>query len=117
MESVNEEAATGSLPPSPGSSRLSIEWPTDPGDPDTRSDMSDVPRVERGPDDGASARRADRFLEIAAVVLLAAGTPLAARSGYQSSLWNSIRAGEHVHGSGHRVEATRATTLAGQDRP
>jgi len=79
-----------------------------PGSPGSRS-----PRGWAG---AAWARHADRILEVAAVVLLGVGTVLAAWSGYQSSLWNGIQAGDYVRGSGERVEATRATTAAGQER-
>ena len=44
------------------------------------------------------------------------GTLLAAWSGYQSALWNGIQADDYVRGSGTRVEATKAATLAGQER-
>jgi hypothetical protein len=72
----------------------------------------DQPSVaERG-----SVVHADRVLEVAAVILLGVGTLLAAWSGYQSSIWNGIQAGDYVRGSGERVESTRASTLAGQER-
>ena len=64
----------------------------------------------------AWALHADRLLEVAAVILLGASTVLAAWSGYQSSLWNGIQSGDYVRGSGERVEATRASTAAGQER-
>jgi hypothetical protein len=64
----------------------------------------------------ARAQRADRLIEIAALILLGAGTLLAAWSGYQAALWNGIQADDYVRGSGERVESTRATTQAGQDR-
>jgi hypothetical protein len=76
--------------------------------------MSDEPIFQ-----SASAvwtRHADRILEVAAVILLGTGTILAAWSGYQSSLWNGSQAGDYVRGSGERVEATRASNLAGQER-
>ena len=76
--------------------------------------MSDGPRFPSAR--AVWAKHADRILEVAAVVLLGAGTVLAAWSGYQSSLWNGIQAGDYVRGSGERVEATRATTAAGQER-
>ncbi len=60
--------------------------------------------------------RTERVLEVAAVILLGIGTLLAAWSGYQASIWNGIQAGDYVKGSGERVESTRASTLAGQER-
>ena len=57
-----------------------------------------------------------RILEIAAVILLGAGTIIAAWSGYQAARWNGIQSADYVHGSGERVEATNDTTQAGQER-
>ena len=70
---------------------------------------------DAAPGEGQTSR-ADRMVEIAAVVLLAAGTLLAAWSGYQSAIWNGVQAGDYVKGSGERVESTKSTTQAGQDR-
>lgn len=67
-------------------------------------------------DRAARALRADRLIEIAAVILLGAATLLAAWSGYQSALWNGIQSDDYVRGSGERVEGTKASTLAGQER-
>ena len=83
---------------------------------DTTPDRADEPRDAQGEALAPRSRHADRLIEVAAVILLGAGTFLAAWSGYQSSLWNGIQSDDYVRGSGWRVEATRASTLAGQDR-
>ena len=58
----------------------------------------------------------DHLIELAAVVLLGAGTMFAAWAGYQAAIWNGIQAADYVQGQGTRVEATKAATLAGQER-
>lgn len=64
----------------------------------------------------ASGIRGQRRLELFAVVLLGAGTLLAAWSGYQAAKWNGRESGEYVRAATLRVEATRAITTAGQER-
>ena len=99
-----------------GAADLDAEQPA----PEPGSDGSIAPDVETGPPIEAShpprVIRADRVLEVAAVIMLGIGTLLAAWSGYQASIWNGIQAGDYVKGSGERVESTRASTLAGQER-
>jgi hypothetical protein len=79
-------------------------------------DARDAPLDDAGESTDLRVRHTDRLVELAAVVLLGAGTLFAAWSGYQSSIWNGIQAGDYVQGSGRRVESTRASTEAGQDR-
>ena len=92
------------------------------GDSPAGFDASSLPDADMEPADGegataaARALHADRLIEVAAVILLGMGTMLAAWSGYQSALWNGIQADDYVRGSGTRVEATKATTQAGQER-
>ena len=64
----------------------------------------------------ASARHSDRVIEVIAVILLGAGSLLAAWTGYQAARWNSVQAADYVKGSGLRVESAKASTQAGQDR-
>ncbi len=86
-----------------------------------------TPAEVPGPDDsdeaGDSPRAGSRWsldssriLEVCAVILLGAGTIIAAWSGYQAARWNGIQSADYVRGSGERVEATNATTQAGQER-
>ncbi len=101
---------TGLLGPEPA-------VPTDAAqDAPTGSDPDAEPGLPAEPDRPPRVIRADRVLEVTAVIMLGIGTLLAAWSGYQSSIWNGIQAGDYVKGSGERVESTRASTLAGQER-
>jgi hypothetical protein len=65
---------------------------------------------------GARGPRGRLWLELFAVALLGAGTVLAAWSGYQAAKWNGRQSGEYVRAATLRVAATRATTMAGQQR-
>ena len=61
-------------------------------------------------------RRQERLLELVATVILALATLGTASSGYQATRWSGVQAADYVTASGARVEATKASTTAGQDR-
>jgi hypothetical protein len=61
-------------------------------------------------------RREERVLELVATVILALATLGTAWSGYQATRWSGVQAADYVTASGSRVEATKASTTAGQDR-
>ena len=61
-------------------------------------------------------RREERLLELVATVILALATLGTAWSGYQATRWSGVQAADYVTASGSRVEATKASTAAGQDR-
>ena len=61
-------------------------------------------------------RREERLLELVATVILALATLGTAWSGYQATRWSGVQAADYVTASGARVEATKASTTAGQDR-
>jgi hypothetical protein len=57
----------------------------------------------------------ERLLELVATVILAVATLGTAWSGYQATRWSGVQASDYVTASGARVEATKASTRAGQD--
>ncbi len=61
-------------------------------------------------------RREERLLELVATIILALATLGTAWSGYQATRWSGVQAADYVTASGSRVEATKASTAAGQDR-
>ena len=64
----------------------------------------------------ALSRHQERILELVATVILALATVGTAWSGYQATRWSGVQAADYVTASGLRVEATSASTQAGQDR-
>ena len=83
--------------------------------------MTDEPATP--PVEGADAlgevpltRREERLLELVATIILAMATLGTAWSGYQATRWSGVQASDYVTASGSRVEATKASTMAGQDR-
>ena len=58
--------------------------------------------------------RIDRWMEIAAVFLLAVATVATAWSGYQAARWGGVQATKYAEASATLVESTRASTKAGQ---
>lgn len=87
-------------------------------DPLNPAESAEVAERLGRPRTGSLARgiQGQRRLELFAVILLGAGTLLAAWSGYQAAKWNGRESGEYVRAATLRVEATRATTKAGQER-
>jgi hypothetical protein len=99
--------------PGSGSQRRAVRYHRSSVTPD------DDPTTTAASPGGATAadeQRADRRVEIAAVLLLGAGTLLAAWSGYQSAIWNGIQSDDYARGAGQRVEAARYSDQAGQER-
>ena len=62
------------------------------------------------------SRHQERVLELVATIILAAATVGTAWSGYQATRWNGVQAADYVTASGLRVESTKSSTLAGQNR-
>src|SRR4249919_855468 len=66
------------------------------------------------PGEHTSAR--ERWLEIAAALLLSLATLGIAWSGYQATKWSGLQARRYTQASAARSLANRASTLAAQDR-
>lgn len=58
----------------------------------------------------------ERWLEVITAIMLGIVAVATAWSGYQSTRWSGAQAAQYVKASGLRVESTRDSTLAGQDR-
>jgi hypothetical protein len=56
----------------------------------------------------------DRWLEVASGIVLAIVAVATAWSGYQAARWDGIQAERYAQASTHRIQASRAATLAGQ---
>jgi hypothetical protein len=65
---------------------------------------------------GASTTSRERWLEIAAALLLSLATLGIAWSGYQAAKWSGLQARRYTQASTARSFANRASTLAAQDR-
>jgi hypothetical protein len=63
-----------------------------------------------------AARRRERVLEIAAVLMLSLASVGIAWSGYQAAKWSGIQTKRYAQASRARSLANRAATLAEQDR-
>ena len=73
-----------------------------------------VPHELAEPPESTSLR--ERWLEIAAALLLSLATLGIAWSGYQATKWSGLQARRYTQASTARSLANRASTLAGQDR-
>jgi hypothetical protein len=62
------------------------------------------------------SRRQERVLELVATIILALATLGTAWSGYQATRWSGVQAASYVTASGLRVESTKASTAAGQNK-
>lgn len=62
------------------------------------------------------SRRQERALELVATIILALATLGTAWSGYQATRWSGVQAASYVTASGLRVELTKASTAAGQNK-
>src|SRR5206468_12097784 len=58
----------------------------------------------------------ERWLEIAAAVLLSLATLGIAWSGYQAAKWSGLQSRRYAQASSARAQANRASTAASQDR-
>src|SRR3954447_7199073 len=58
----------------------------------------------------------ERWLEIAAALMLSLATLGIAWSGYQAAKWSGMQSRRYAQASTARAEANRASTAAGQDR-
>src|SRR5881227_673645 len=65
---------------------------------------------------GESTSTRERWLEIAAAVLLSLATLGIAWSGYQAAKWSGLQSRSYAQASTARAQANRASTLASQDR-
>ena len=68
------------------------------------------------PEVAATTRHWHRHLELAATILLAVATVMTAWSAFQANKWNAVQTRSYSVASAHRVESTRASTLAGQQQ-
>ncbi len=82
-----------------------------------------APAPDGTPTDGPDAiaerplsRRQERELELVATIILALATLGTAWSGYQATRWSGVQAASYVTASGLRVESTKASTAAGQNK-
>lgn len=75
---------------------------------------------ETAPESSAPAtvppRRWHRHLELTATILLAVATVMTAWSAFQANKWNAVQTRSYSVASAHRVESSKASTLAGQQR-
>jgi heme/copper-type cytochrome/quinol oxidase subunit 4 len=62
------------------------------------------------------AERIERWIEIITAIMLGVVALATAWSGYQAARWGSVQATKFAQASALRLEASRDTTLAGQDR-
>ena len=60
--------------------------------------------------------RRERIMEIVAVVLMSLSTVAIAWSGYQAARWSGLASESYAHANGLHAEASRAATIAGQER-
>ena len=86
------------------------EQPNVPADADPAAEQP-APRAE-----GTRRISRDHLFEIVAAIMLGVATVAAAWSGYQAALWGGVQSADYVRASGYRVESTKASTAAGQDR-
>lgn len=63
----------------------------------------------------AESRRLDRKFELTEAILLSIAAVLAAWTGFQSAKWSGVQANSYSMAGASRVEATRSSTLAGQE--
>jgi hypothetical protein len=62
----------------------------------------------------AEGRRLDRKFELTEAILLSIAAVLAAWTGFQAAKWSGVQANSYSMAGASRVEATRSSTLAGQ---
>jgi hypothetical protein len=64
----------------------------------------------------AESRRLDHRFELLEAVILSIAAVLAAWTGFQSAKWSGVQANSYSQAGASRVESTRRSTLAGQER-
>jgi hypothetical protein len=62
----------------------------------------------------AESRRLDKKFELFEAILLSVAAVLAAWTGFQSAKWSGVQANNYSEAGATRVEASRSSTLAGQ---
>ena len=92
--------------------------------------MADTDGTAHGDDEGATSRlsdleqaearrssgeRLDRRFELFEAILLSIAAVLAAWTGFQAAKWSGVQADSYSRSGASRIEATQASTLAGQE--
>lgn len=82
---------------------------------DAEEGPSGLARLLAAEDGRLEAQRLDRRFELIEAIVLSVAAVLAAWTGFQAAKWSGVQADSYSRAGASRVEASRASTLAGQE--